>query len=556
MEETLKKAISQALESLSISDVAVELEHPSDLSHGDYSTNVAMVSGGNPKETAERIVETLNEKGIKGVEKIEVAGPGFINFHLSRDFFTDAVKKVDADFGKNDLHKGEKILFEHSSPNLFKPFHVGHVMNNVIGESAVRLAKFAGADVATISYPSDLSLGVGKAVWALLEKGIDKLQDLKTLHDKLTFLGECYAYGVKAYEEQEEIRPRVREIVQIIREGKNGAELGAYKLGKEINLSYFKDATTRLGSKFDDYIFETEAGIAGEKLVREHIGDVFEESEGAIIYRGEKDGLHTRVFINKEGMPIYEAKDLGLLKLKFDRLKPDHSVFVTDNEQGAYFEVVEHAAGKINKDWQENTTHLTHGRMSFKGGRMSSRLGGIPTAQDVLDTIQQEVLGRTDKDITKEEADVMAVGALKFSILRNAPGKNINFDPDSSLSFEGDSGPYLQYTYVRTQSLLEKAKKEGVKPNTKKPTEDATTIEKLLYRFPEVTERAAREYAPQLVTHFLLELAASFNSYYAQEKIVDAKDEYSPYKLALTKAVGTTLKNGLWLLGIEAPERM
>jgi len=560
IQEEIREALKVALGKLGMAGVEPEIEHPTDLVHGDYATNVAMVAakklGEAPERLAGRIATEFRNVQHPMLHKMEVAGAGFINFYLTRGFFTDSISLVNENFGKNGNLKGQKILFEHSSPNLFKPFHIGHVMNNAVGESLSRLAKFSGADVTVISYPSDVSLGIGKALWALFERGVDRLEALATNKEKAAFLGECYTEGVAAFEKSERVRARVLEITREIYEGATGEVFETYELGKKITLEYFENITKQLGSTFDGYIFESEAGGEGLGLVRESIGSVFAESQGAVVYEGGQDGLHTRVFINQEGLPTYEAKDIGLLQIKFQKYGPDTNVLVTDNEQASYYEVVLSAAGKINKRWKENTVHITHGRMSLQGKKMSSRLGGVPLAEDMLDVVREELMERTDRELSDEDINSVAVGALKYAILKNAPGKNISFDPDSSLSFEGDSGPYLQYTYVRTKSLLEKAQKEGILPSTENAPDNTAAVERLLYRFPEVIEEAAREYAPQRVVTFLIELASAFNSFYASEKIVDANDKSSSYKLAITKAVGIAIKNGLWVLGIPTPERM
>src|SRR5690606_8110556 len=204
-------------------------------------------------------------------------------------------------------------------------------------------------------------------------------------------------------------------------------------------------------------IFESEAGKIGKEIVLENIPKVYTKSNDAVIYEGEQDGLHTRVFINKDGNPTYEAKDTGLLKLKFDRYNPDQSIFVTDSEQAPYFKVVITAAGKINPQWEEKTIHATHGRMQFKGQKMSSRLGNTPLVSDIINTVNEEVIEKSgDRKLSPEQTDMISIAAIKYAVLRTQAGKNINFDPDTSLSFEGDSGPYLQYTYARIQSILNK----------------------------------------------------------------------------------------------------
>lgn len=557
----IRTKIEESLEKLGISG-EVHLEHPTELSHGDYSTNIAMMLAqkvkSNPKALAEEIAKNIPKSEY--ISRIEVAGPGFINFYLAQNFFSSVVKEIiekGEDFGKNDMHKGKMILVEHSSPNLFKPFHVGHVMNNAIGESIVRLAEFSGAETIKISFPSDVSLGIGKAVWALFNHGVKKIDEFKTDIEKLKFLGECYVEGTKAYDEDENVQKQVKKITEIIYNKVEGVEYDAYLKGKGITLDYFLKITKRLGSEFQDFIFESEAGEVGEKIVRENLKKVFETSDGAIIYNGEKEGLHTRVFINKEGYPTYEAKDIGLLDIKFRRFDPDISIVVTDHNQSEYYKVVLSAGGKINKNWNEKTIHRTHGRMSFKGKKMSSRLGGVPTAQEILENVGELVKERIEDKDDLEKIDMISISALKFTILKAMSGKNINFDPETSLSFEGDSGPYLAYTSARANSVVEKGIGQGMEiDNPKEKDRIISNVEKLIYRFEEIVELSIKEWTPHVIASYLLELAREYNSWYGEIKIIDEDNVNAGYNLAKTKAVSQIIKNGLYLLGIKTPERM
>jgi arginyl-tRNA synthetase len=591
MKEKLEQLIIDALTTLSLPVTKVEVNYPKELGRGDYMTNVAFsvpkklakesvlgkvsvpdvtsdaggVVWGSPKELAEIIAGKILETKPDYIQKIEVAGPGFINFYLSKTFFADTIEEIlskEDEWGSTTIHKGKKILVEHSSPNLFKPFHIGHVMNNAIGESITRLAKFSGAKVTAISYPSDVSLGIGKAVYVLLQDGgLEKLREFKEPLEALTYLGDCYVRGTKLHDEDPTAALEMRSITKDLYEKNEDSEgYKVYVEAKEINLTYFKSITKILGSVFDDFIYESEAGVAGGKIVRENTPAIFKESEGAFIYEGEQDGLHTRVFINKDGYPTYEAKDIGLLSLKFKKFSPDLSIFITDHEQEEYFKVVIAAAGKIEPTWQEKTIHRLHGRMSFKGQKMSSRLGGVPLAQTLIDTLFEEVTERSERLEKKDNEDTIraiAIAALKFTILRAMAGKNINFDPETSLSFEGDSGPYAQYTAVRAGSILEKAEKENIKLSHKMPEGWTTSnIERMFIHFPGIVERSIAEWAPHHIVSYLLALGQAFNSWYAETKIVDVDDTTSPYKLAITKAFRTTMQNGLFLLGIETPEKM
>lgn len=560
----IKTATQKAL-GIEITDNFI-IEHPAEMSHGDFSCNIAFILskqlGQSPKDIAFSICENIEKESInENIEKIQVAPNGFINFFLAKKYFENELQKIleNEDFGKSEIHNGKKILVEHSSPNLFKPFHIGHMMNNAIGESIVRLAHFSGAKVKTMSYPSDVSFGIGKAVWAMLESKI-QVENLNSIEEQMAFLGKCYVDGTQALENDADLEKRMREITKIIYDQIPSPEYDAYLLGKNLNLKYFKEMTKKLGSDFDDYIFEREAGIEGEKIVRDNIPIIFSESEGAVIYEGEKDGLHTRVFINKENYPTYEAKDLGLMSLKFSKFTdfiPDISIFVTDHEQEEYFKVVATAAGKINEDWKNKTIHRTHGRMTFKGQKMSSRLGGVMLASEVLDMLLSEVENHAKEnevEATIENQEMISVAAIKFSILRAQAGKNINFDPETSLSFVGDSGPYLQYTFVRANSISQKS--ENFAKTRNERISDISDLEKLLIRFPEVVETAIKDWQPHHIASYLLEIAQNFNSWYATKRILDENNTEISHDLDAVSATKTVLKNGLYLFGVKIPDKM
>ncbi len=549
----IRNLVLKALESLGWEAPNFAIEHPVDFAHGEYAVNVAMILGKklgmSPKEVAQKIAESITTD--ETVENVEVAGPGFINFYLTPKFFADAVSNIGSDFGNIEIHKGKKILVEHSSPNLFKPFHIGHMMNNAIGESLYRLMKASGADVTSLTFPSDISLGIAKAIFILLEKNASDFT--------IEMLGDAYVEGTKRYEVDESIQVKVKEIADNLYSSKSSPEFSLFEACKDFNIRYFEEVTKRLGSHFNDYIFESEAGVVGGELVRQNTPAIFTESEGAIVYiPNEADKhLNTAVFVNSQGNPTYEAKDLGLLKIKFDKYSPDVSVFVTDYQQVPHFDIVLDSAKKINALWAENSHHVPHGRMSFKGQKMSSRLGGVPLATEILSTILEEVKEKSgDRELSPETLDMIAIGAIKFSILKSKPGQNINFDPETSLSFEGDSGPYLQYTNARINSILVKAGEIGIKVGTPKADREVTEVEKLIYRFPEIVETSISDFAPHHVAVYLLDLCRAFNSWYANTKIIDSENPNAGYNLSIAKSVGQTIQNGLNLLGMKAPERM
>ncbi len=534
-----------------------------ELSHGDYMTNVALIAGKqigkNPVELVTVLVDVLKKQNIFGVEDIQPAGPGFINFTLRREMFIGQLAAAqDKEWGNTEVYKGKKILIEHSSPNLFKPFHIGHLMNNTVGETLYRLAKSSGAKATPISFPSDISLGVAKAVFVLLEKYGENFEPTD-----VSVLGDAYVEGTRRYKEAEEEQPcgsivyRVKEIADNLYAGKPSPELTLFEACKKVNIAYFESIVKDLGSEFDSYIYESEAGEEGKKIVIENTPKVFTKSEGAVVYipSDDRKDINTSVFINSQDNPTYEAKDIGLIALKFEKYNPDLSIYITDNQQMEHFKVVFDAMSHINEPWAAKSIHRYHGRMSFKGAKMSSRLGNVPTVEGMLAAVVEEVKEK-NLDVSEEVSKKVAIAAIKFSILRTQTGKDINFDPETSLSFEGDSGPYLQYTAVRAGSLLEKGAALGIVPNTITPVVGTETLERLIPRFIEVCAEAQKAWAPHYVVTYLLELAQAFNSWYGQGKIIDEDVSATAYRLSVVAAARQTLINGLWVLGIDVPEKM
>ena len=573
MIETLKNLIGEALKELGAEPGAITLEHPAELTHGDYSTNVSLAYakqlGKNPRALAEEIVAKISGKSLSdiGIEKMDIAGPGFINFHLSKQFFAREIKNISAlgaKWGAGTGSAGKKVMVEYTDPNPFKPFHIGHLMTNAIGESTARIFEYSGAEVIRANYQGDVGLHVAKSIWSLLQKG--KGDTTLSAQAQAEYIGRCYTEASTAYEENPEAKAEIDAINKKVYERSDAAINNLYDWGRAVTLEAFETIYAHLGTKFNQncYFFESVMAPIGKKIVEANIGPVFEESDGAVVFKAEKYNpkLHTRVFITKQGLPTYETKEIGLTLTKFTQENPDLSIVVTAIEQGPYMSVVQKAISLIHPDYESRMFHLTHGMMRFASGKMSSRKGNVITGESMLadarELVEEKIAEREYTDEQRRDiAAKVSVAAIKYTILKQQLGGNIIYDEERSVSFDGDSGPYLQYTAVRAQSIHEKGKKEGVATDDALPENWTTTnLEKYLYRFPEVVERAYLYREPHHIAGFLLELAAMFNSFYAQEKIVDAQDAASPYKLALTAAFCTTMKNGLYLLGIETPEKM
>ncbi len=570
MKDEIIEHINKALLSFGLENQDFVIEHPGDISNGDYSSSVALsVSkkiGKNPKELAGEIVSELEKGVIEGVEKIEVAGPGFINFYLDRDFFAQSIKDISENlgFGKTSILKNKKVIVEYTDPNPFKEFHIGHLMSNTIGESISRIYEYNGADIKRACYQGDVGLHVAKAILGMMEVG-NLPEENEGIDVWAKYLGQCYAKGANLFEQGDEYKEKVKDINKKVYE-KNDEEINRlYQIGRKKSLEYFEEIYKRLGTKFDYYFFESESGEFGKKIVLDgQEKGVFEKGEdGAVVFHGEKydEKLHTRVFINSQGLPTYEAKELGLSKIKYEKFQYDESVIITGNEINEYFRVLISAMGQVFPDLAQKTIHLSHGMLRLPTGKMSSRTGDVITGESLLSFIGEKIeekIKETEKNIDDIDTLVndISVSALKYSVLKQGIGKDIIFDFEKSLSFDGDSGPYLSYTHARINSLLQKAKEEGIDMTNINIPEEAFEIEKFLYRFPEIIESAYKEKSPHVVSVYLVEVARLFNSFYGGNQIVSKDDKYSPYKILVARSVLNILKNGLYVLGIKAPEKM
>jgi len=582
VKQKIPEDLKRAIKNLTGEDIVPTLEHPKDERHGDYSSNIAMALFSNqesriknqeyknPLDLAKKIAEKFMIHNSKFMipARVEAVAPGFINFWLSKDYLVSrmntlvSAKDILVEEGKL---VNQKIMVEFTDPNPFKEFHIGHLYSNTVGESICRLFESQKALVWRVCYQGDVGLHVAKALYGLLQISniknhpFDKLRtgisnmEKKTKEDKARFLGQAYALGVKAYEEDESAKKEIEKINKDVYEG-NSSVMDIYKKGRKWSLEYFDSIYKRLGTKFKRFYFESEAGKIGLEIVKKNIDKVFKKSDGAIIFPGEKYGLHNRVFINSLGLPTYEAKDLGLAPTKYKDFPYDLSIIITATEQSDYFKVVLKTLSLIEPELARKTKHISHGVVRLPIGKMSSRSGTIITGEWLLNEAKKRIRDRY-KEMGDTVGEMVAVGAVKYALLKSGIGKDLSFDFDESISLEGNSGPYLQYTFARTQSVLAKVKsqKSKVKSDLKLEIKEVSLL-RAIHRFPEVVGEAAGSLAPNLLCNYLFDLAQKFNLFYQKHKIIGSENR--EFRLALTAAVGQIIKNGLDLLGIQAPERM
>ncbi len=551
--QEIKEAIKKASKDLYGIDVEPELTRPEE-EFGDFSTNVAMQlapkAGKKPHEIALQMAQELKSSQIT---KIDVAGPGFINFWLSDQAL---MRSLVASPTQNLA--GKEVVVEYSDPNPFKVLHVGHFYTSVVGDAIAKLLEAVGANVHRVNFGGDVGLHVAKTMWAILQKlggELPEKLELVAKSDRPQWLSDRYVEGNNAFEENTAAKPEIEALNQRIyvvhqEKDKTSPLAKIYWTTRQWSYDYFDEFYKRIGSKFEKYYPESETTAPGLAAVQENIGKVFEKSDGAIVFKGEVHNMHTRVFISSQGLPTYETKDVGLLLKKWDDYHFDKSIVITGNEIYEYMQVVLKAVEQFAPELVKKTAHITHGMVKLAGGaKMSSREGNIIAAESVLDAAAQ-----ANKEVNQQENANTALGAVKYAFLKNRIGADIIFDPAESVSLHGNSGPYLQYAYVRALSILKKSKTQNLEPGIKDLKAEERSLARKIGEYSEVVDRAATELMPHHVATYLYELAQVFNRFYEGNRVVG--DPRESVRLELVKAYADVLKNGLEILNIPAPERM
>ena len=554
----LKRAVKNIVQVLYDIQVGIELTRPEE-QFGDFSTNVALqiskTLNKNPREVAQEIASKIAEQKNGIVQETSVAGPGFINFKLSDSALVELMNQ-----DVEQSYKNKQVVAEYSDPNPFKVLHAGHLYTSVVGDAIANLLEAAGGEVHRVNFGGDVGLHVGKTMWAILRslegERPDKLSAIQE-NERSEWMTKCYIEGTNAYEDdgnsKDEIVELNKRVYQLHASNDKDSDFAQiYWTCRQWSYDYFDEFYARIGSKFEKYYPESEVAELGLQTVKEQLTKgVYEESDGAVIFDGEKHGLHKRVFINSEGLPTYEAKDVGLIMKKFQDYKFDKSVVITGNEQEQYMTVVLKSLEQFMPDLVANTSHLTHGMVKMIGGvKMSSRKGNILRAVDILDSASE-----ANKEATDSDNQDIVLGAVKYAFLKVRTGGDIIYNPEESVSMLGNSGPYLQYAHARACSILQKVEnqtKMGLETTELQPNE--RSLVRKIGEYSEVVDRAIEELMPHLLCTYLYELAQVFNRFYENNRVVG--DERENIRATLVNLYADKLKQGLGLLGIEAPEKM
>lgn len=554
----MDKKISQIIRELFDIDTDIVLTRP-DPQFGDYASNAALQLakplGKNPREIAEDIAQRLRTE--EGVAEVNIAGPGFVNIRLTDKLLLEAVGR-----SPRKSREGKKVVTEYSDPNPFKVLHAGHLYTTLVGDVISRLLETAGADVHRVNFGGDVGLHVAKNMWAIVRRldgeNPDRLSEAgDDPHQRAAWLSARYVEGNTAYEDDEQLKAEIIEVnkrvYQLHAEGDHMSPFAQiYWTCREWSYDYFKVLYSELQvTPFEKYYPESVTTPTGIQTVTEQLGKgVYEESDGAIVFNGDKYGLHTRVFINSQGLPTYEAKDVGLIMQKWRDYAFDMSVIITGNDIIEYMKVVQKSIEQFEPELTKRSIHLTHGNLKLAGGKkMSSRKGNVLLALDVLDAASEAT-----KELTGEDNTDAVLGAVKYAFLKQRVGGDIIYDPKESVSLEGNSGPYLQYAHARARGILRKAEAQaGELTGITIQASERALVQKL-GEYAEVVERAQDELLPHHICTYLYELAQEFNRFYEKNQVVGSDREAE--RVTLVDNYAATLKGGLSILGIAAPERM
>jgi arginyl-tRNA synthetase len=594
-----EQEINKALNSLSIKSAPFQVFFVEHASYGHVTSNVAMILAKDKKENPKILAENILAKLDKNIFKdISVAGAGFINFTFTNQYLANYISNNSIKSIKENLTninqdiKNKKVLIEYTDANPFKIFHIGHLMANIIGESIAGMYEAVGAKVKRINYQGDVGRHIAINIYAIL-KNINEFENIKTENDlkkKVTWLGQKYASGFAEFDnstEGDDTYKAVTEINNKIYERSDNKINEIYDAGREWSLEYFEELYKMLGTRFDKYIFESECAPIGIKIVKANMGQnkVFEIGEGgAIIYDGEKVNLHKRVFVNKNGLPTYEAKDLGNMQKKMDYY-PDtvESIVITANEQNDYFKVLYSAIQEISKnvnkdnkkeeekkDYELNINniklkHYGHGMMRFADGKMSSRKGNIISGQELIDHVKENVASKfTDSRIEDVEEKLktiesVAIGAIKYTVLRQAIGRDVVFDMSKAISVDGDSGPYIQYTYARLMSAINQSNQSVIEKNTEyvkgnndfEVGENNIDLVLTIAKYEDIITEALSELAAHKIMTYLIDLCHEANSWYTHNKIANDINNQNT-----AKSVIEILSHALSIIKIHTPNKM
>jgi arginyl-tRNA synthetase len=545
---------------------------------------IVRISKKSPEQTGKEIGEFLQSEieEIVGFNVIK----GFLNLSAADNYWVSQLKdQVNKSTYGQFAPNGRKVMVEYSSPNTNKPLHLGHVRNNLLGFSVAEILKAYGYEVIKANLVNDRGIHICKSMlaWQLFGNGeTPETSGLKGDH----LVGKYYVVFDREYKKQ------IQELVskgQSEEEAKKNAPLicqaqamllkweagekGTIDLWKKMNgwvYLGFEETYNKMGVDFDKYYYESNTYILGKDTIEEGLekGVFFKKADGSVWIDLTEDGLDEKLVLRADGTSVYITQDLGTAELKHHDFNMDESIYVVGNEQDYHFKVLFLILAKLGKSWAKGLHHLSYGMVDLPSGKMKSREGTVVDADELIDEMVEtarqrtEELGKVEGFSEEEKTELyrmIGLGALKYFLLKVEPKKRLLFDPKESIDFQGNTGPFIQYTHARINSVLNKASYQF--PGTENYTHALTAIERellvILNRYTQIVEAAAHDYSPALIANYVFELAKTYNKFYHEEPILKAEDEQvRNFRLELSAATAAVIKKGMSLLGIQVPERM
>jgi len=547
----IKDQIENSIKELGYSNFSVDA--PPNPNLGDYSTNVAMKSGKDPAVIAE-------ELRIKNKElRIEVAGR-FINFFLSKDYLIQELKNIlkqKGKYGCASKGKGKVVIVDYSSVNIAKPFGIGHLRSTIIGQAIYNLYGCLGYRAVGDNHLGDWGTQFGKLIYAIKTWGNEI--DISSYSVK-----SLVALYIKFHEEAEknpELENEARKWFERLEKGDKEAK----KIWKEcvrISMAEFDRIYQMLGVNIDLALGESFYESMLKDVVEEALKKgVAKESQGAIIIEFPDNSLPPMMIQKSDGTTLYSTRDLATIKYRLDKFKPDKIIYEVGSEQTLHFCQLFRAVELLGWAGKENFVHVAHGLMRLKSGKMSTRKGDVIYLEDVLNEAVEKakkIIEEKNPELGgKEEiAKIVGIGGVKYNDLSSHPSTDIIFDWDKVLNLEGNSGPYLQYAYIRAENILRKSETKINSRNLEFKEQKELDLLRKLEKYSYIIEKSAENYSPNFICNYLFELSKEFNSFYESVPVLKAEGNARSSRLALVRATAQILKNGLALLGINVPEHM
>jgi len=595
LEDKIAQSVVSAVKALYDADVdiaQIQLQKTKKEILGDFTLVVfplLKVSRKSPEQTAQEIGAFVKEH-MPEVAEISVI-KGFLNFILTAEVWIEKLEQIDAtqNFGfVPQTDKSPLVMIEYSSPNTNKPLHLGHVRNNLLGFSLSRILQAAGNEVVKTNIVNDRGIHICKSMlaWKMFGNGATP-ESLNQKGDHL--VGDYYVKFDQEYkaqikelmaggmpeDEAKQKAPLMQEAQDMLRKWENG-DAEVMKLWNMMNswvYAGFDETYNRLGVSFDKIYYESQTYLEGKKKVEEGLakGVFFKKEDGSVWADLSNEGLDEKLLLRADGTSVYMTQDIGTAKLRYDDYKIDKMVYVVGNEQNYHFQVLSILLYRLGFEWGKDLVHFSYGMVELPEGKMKSREGTVVDADDLMDEMERNAfeiskeLGRqeqTSEEELRETSRKVAMGALKYFILKVDPRKNMTFNPKESIDFNGNTGPFVQYTYARIQSVLRKAMEKNMDMNSKIDGNLPLSQKELdliqnLSSFPAVLGQAAAEYSPSLIANYVYDLAKEFNQFYHDFSMLKEENEAMRlFRLKLARNVARIIKNALYLLGIEAPEKM